>query len=40
MRILGPKKKEVVGTWKRLHYDELHSFYSSQNIITVISQGG
>jgi hypothetical protein len=35
-RIFGPKEEEVVGDWRRLHNEELHNFYLSQNIITVI----
>ena len=33
--ICGPIKKEVTGEWKRLHNEELHNSYSSQNIIRV-----
>jgi hypothetical protein len=34
-RIFGPKRKED-GSWRKLHNDELHSLYSSQNIVRVI----
>jgi hypothetical protein len=34
--IFGPKREEVAGGWRRLHNEELHSFYASQNIIRVI----
>jgi hypothetical protein len=34
-RIFGPKREED-GSWKRLHNDELHSLYSSPNIVRVI----
>jgi hypothetical protein len=34
-RIFGPKREED-GSWKKLHNDELHSLYSSQNIVRVI----
>jgi hypothetical protein len=34
-RIFGPKKGED-GSWKKLHNDELHSLYSSTNIVRVI----
>jgi hypothetical protein len=34
--IFGPKREEVAGDWRRLHNEELHSLYASQNIITVI----
>jgi hypothetical protein len=33
--IFGPKREEV-GSWKKLHNDELHSLYSSLNIVRVI----
>jgi hypothetical protein len=32
-RIFGPKRKEVTGEWRKLHNVELHSLYSSLNII-------
>jgi hypothetical protein len=34
-RIFGPKR-EVDGSWRKLHNDELHSLYSSPNIVRVI----
>jgi hypothetical protein len=34
-RIFGPKR-EVEGSWKKLHNDELHDLYSSPNIFRVI----
>jgi hypothetical protein len=34
-RIFGPKRKED-GSWRKLHNDELHSLYSSLNIVRVI----
>jgi hypothetical protein len=34
-RIFGPKRKED-GSWRKLHNDELHSLYSSPNIVRVI----
>jgi hypothetical protein len=34
-RIFGPKREEV-GSWRKLHNDELHSLYSSPNIVRVI----
>jgi hypothetical protein len=33
--IFGPKR-EVDGPWRKLHNDELHSLYSSPNIVRVI----
>jgi hypothetical protein len=35
-RILGPKRDEVTGEWRRLHNRELYALYSSPNIIWVI----
>jgi len=35
-RILGTKRKEVVGGWRKLHNEELHILYASPNIIMVI----
>jgi hypothetical protein len=36
--ILGPKREEMTGGWKRLHNGELN-FYASPNIIRVIKSG-
>jgi hypothetical protein len=35
-RILGPKRDEVTGGWRKLHDEELHSLYSSPSIIRMI----
>jgi hypothetical protein len=35
-RIFGPKRDEVTGGWRKLHYEELHNLYSSPSIITMI----
>jgi hypothetical protein len=35
-RIFGPKRDEVTGDWRKLHNEELHNLYSSQNIIRII----
>jgi hypothetical protein len=35
MRTFGPKREED-GSWRKLHNDELHSLYSSPNIVRVI----
>jgi hypothetical protein len=35
-RILGPKRDEVTGDWRKLHNEELHILYSSPNIIRQI----
>jgi hypothetical protein len=34
-KIFGPKREED-GSWRQLHNDELHSLYSSPNIVRVI----
>jgi hypothetical protein len=34
-RIFGPKREED-DSWRKLHNDELHSLYSSPNIVRVI----
>jgi hypothetical protein len=34
--VFGPKREEVAGGWRRLHNEELHNLYVSQNIIKVI----
>jgi hypothetical protein len=35
-RIFGPKRNEIAGEWRKLHNEELHILYSSQNIIRQI----
>ena len=35
-RILGPRRDEVMGEWRRLHNEELNDLYSSRNIVRVI----
>jgi hypothetical protein len=39
-RIFGPKRDELTGEWRKLHNEELHNFYSSQNIIKEIKSWG
>jgi hypothetical protein len=34
-KIFGPKREED-GSWRKLHNDEIHSLYSSPNIVRVI----
>jgi hypothetical protein len=34
-RLFGPKREED-GSWRKLHNDELHSLYSSPNIVKAI----
>jgi hypothetical protein len=36
LRILGLKREEVTGDWKKLYNKELHNLYSSPNIIRMI----
>jgi hypothetical protein len=35
-RIVGPKRDEVTGDWRKLHNEELRKWYSSPNIIRMI----
>jgi hypothetical protein len=35
-RIFGPGREELAGGWRRLHSEELHNLYTSQNIITMV----
>jgi hypothetical protein len=35
-RIFGPESEEVVGGCRRLHSEELHNLYTSQNIISMM----
>jgi hypothetical protein len=37
--MFGPKREED-GSWRKLHNDELHSLYSSLNVVRVIKSGG
>jgi hypothetical protein len=34
--VLGPKREEIIGAWRRLHDKELYALYYSPNIIRVI----
>jgi hypothetical protein len=34
--ILGPKRDEVTGEWRKLHNEELHDFYSPPSKIRMI----
>jgi hypothetical protein len=36
LRIFGPKRDEVTGEWRKLHYEELHDLYSSPIIVRVM----
>jgi hypothetical protein len=35
-KIFGPQREEVVGGWRRLHNEVLHSLYVTPNIIRVM----
>jgi hypothetical protein len=35
-KIFGPKKEEVIGGWRKLHYEALRKLYSSPNVIRII----
>jgi hypothetical protein len=35
-RIFGPKRDEMTGDWRKLHNEELNTFYSSPNFIRMI----
>jgi hypothetical protein len=34
-RIVGPKRDEVTGGWRKLHNEELHNLYSSTSISVI-----
>jgi hypothetical protein len=36
-KILGPEREQVAGQWWRLHNEELHELYSSENIVWLIT---
>jgi hypothetical protein len=35
-RILGPRRDEVTGEWRKLHNEELHNLYCSPNMIRMV----
>jgi hypothetical protein len=37
--VLGPKRDEVTGGWRKLHNEELRDLYSSPSIIRIIKLG-
>jgi len=39
-RIFGPKRKDVTGEWRKIHYDKHHNILSSPNIIRVTKSKG
>jgi len=32
-RIIGHKREEMVGGWRRLHNEELHNMYTSPHVV-------
>jgi hypothetical protein len=36
LRLFGRKRDDVTGVWRKLHNEELHNFYSSPSIISII----
>jgi hypothetical protein len=36
IRIFGPKRDELIGSWRKLHFEELRTLYHSTNIIIII----
>jgi hypothetical protein len=37
-RVVGPKRDEVTGEWRKLHHEELSDLYSLPNIVRVVKQ--
>jgi hypothetical protein len=35
-KIFGPKRDEVIGSWRKLHNEELYDLYGSPSIIRII----
>jgi hypothetical protein len=35
-RIVGPKRDEITGEWRKLHNEELNDLYCSPNMVPVI----
>jgi hypothetical protein len=35
-KICGSKREEVAGTWRKLHYEELHNKYTPPRVIRVV----
>jgi hypothetical protein len=38
--VLGPKRDEVTGEWRKLHNEELSDLYSLPNIVRVVKSKG
>jgi hypothetical protein len=39
-RIFEPRRDEVTGDWRKLHYEELYKLYSSPSLIRFVNHGG
>jgi hypothetical protein len=39
-RIFGPKREDVAGGWRRLHFEELRNFCASQDATRMIKSRG
>jgi hypothetical protein len=39
-RIIGPKRDEETGGWRKLHNEELRDLYSSLSLIRIIKSRG
>jgi hypothetical protein len=37
-KIVRPRNEEAAGEWRKLHSEELHSFYSSPNVRIIVSK--
>jgi hypothetical protein len=37
LRIFGPKRDELTGSWRKLHNEEFHNLHSSPSIIRMIT---
>jgi hypothetical protein len=35
-RIFGPKRDDVIGSWRKFYNEELYNMYSSPNLIGMI----
>ena len=35
-KVIGPKREEVTGEWRKLHNEELNDLYSLPNIVRVV----
>jgi len=38
--VFGPKREQVLGVWRKLHNEELHHFYSSPDVIRIVTSKG